>query len=98
MSAYNDGGVLGFGPGFTLLMGLPPLTPSAIARKMSISTISLLPTTFTLTPFIFRLLRGVTPNYLEAKNLGQTHISRETRLKKTIELGTAISDEGCSVW
>jgi hypothetical protein len=43
-------GVFGFGPGFTLLMGLPPLTPSAIARRMSTSTISLLPTTFTLTP------------------------------------------------
>ena len=36
-------GVFGFGPGFTLLIGLPPLTPSAIARTMSTSTMSLLP-------------------------------------------------------
>jgi hypothetical protein len=49
----------GFGPGFTELMGLPPLTPSAIARRMSTSTTSLLPTTFTVTPFISRLLRRI---------------------------------------
>jgi hypothetical protein len=74
--AYDDDGleVLGLGPGLTVLMGLPPPTPSAMAFKMSTSTTILVPTTRTLTPFISRLLRDVAPNYLKAKNLGQTDI------------------------
>ena len=44
--------VLGFGPGFTLLMGLAPPTPSAIAFRMSTSTTNFEPTIFTTTPFM----------------------------------------------
>jgi hypothetical protein len=43
--AYEAGlECLGFGPGLTVLTGLPPPTPSAIAFKMSTSTTILLPT------------------------------------------------------
>lgn len=52
---------MGFGPGLTVLIGLPPPTPSAMAFKMSTSTTILVPTTRTLTPFISRLLRGRRP-------------------------------------
>jgi hypothetical protein len=43
-----------------------------MAFRMSTSTTNFEPTIFTMTPFISRLLRGRAPNYLEAKNLGQT--------------------------
>jgi len=52
-SVYDDGlEVLGFGPGLTVLTGLAPPTPSAMALRMSTSTTSFEPTIFTTTPFI----------------------------------------------
>jgi hypothetical protein len=52
--AYDVDGleVFGLGPGLTVLMGLPPLTPSAMAFRMSTSTTNFEPTIFTTTPFI----------------------------------------------
>lgn len=48
--AYDADGpeVFGLGPGLTVLMGLPPPTPSAMAFRMSTSTTILVPTTRTL--------------------------------------------------
>ena len=77
--AYDADGpeVFGLGPGLTVLMGLPPPTPSAMAFRMSTSTTILVPTTRTLTPFIFRLLRAVVASqFFKAKHSGQTEIPR----------------------
>ena len=45
-SPYEAAGLesLGLGPGLTVLMGLPPPMPSAMAFKMSTSTTILVPT------------------------------------------------------
>jgi hypothetical protein len=77
--AYDADGpeVFGLGPGLTVLMGLPPPTPSAMAFRMSTSTTILVPTTRTLTPFIFRLLRAVVASkFSKATESGQTEIPR----------------------
>src|SRR5262249_41691911 len=52
--AYDAEGleVLGLGPGLTVLTGLAPPTPSAMAFRMSTSTTNFEPTIFTTTPFI----------------------------------------------
>ena len=70
-------GVFGFGPGLTLLMGLPPLTPSAIRRRMSISTSNFDPCMRTTIPFICVLPSvgemGVVPLFtLKRQKSGQT--------------------------
>jgi hypothetical protein len=81
--AYDADGleVLGLGPGLIVLMGLPPLTPSAMAFRMSTSTTNFEPTIFTTTPFMGGLpSRGVLAStFLEGKKSGQTHLSRFAR-------------------
>jgi hypothetical protein len=75
--AYDADGleVLGLGPGLTVLMGLPPPTPSAMAFRMSTSTTNFEPTIFTTTPFMALSLSEVSwPLIFKAKKSGQNEI------------------------
>jgi hypothetical protein len=77
--AYDADGleVLGFGPGFTLLIGLAPPTPSAMAFRMSTSTTSFEPTTFTMTPSMALVpSRGVLASKLCLLLIGQIGLRR----------------------
>jgi hypothetical protein len=75
--AYDADGleVLGLGPGLTVLMGLPPPTPSAMAFRMSTSTTNFEPTIFTTTPFMaLSLSEASWPLIFKAKKSGQNEI------------------------
>ena len=76
-SVYDDGlEILGLGPGLTVLMGLPPPTPSAMAFRMSTSTTNFEPTIFTTTPFMaLSLSEASRLLVLKAKKSGQTRLA-----------------------